>query len=399
MMLPLDDVLVVDFSRLLPGPWSTQALGDLGARVVKVEQRGVGDPSRHNPPGYRSTSAYFHGVNGNKRSLSLDLASAAGRGVAHRLLRKADVVVESFRPSVAAKLGVGYETARALKPDVIYCSITGFGQTGPLADVPGHDLVIQATAGILSSVRGPDGVPVQPSFQAGDYAAAAAATTGILAALRRRDRGGGGCRLDIAMFDSLLWMGNIALAPAMARAGGGTGEPAMQVWGGNPRYALYPTRDGKAVAVCLLEARLWRGFCEAIGRPDLIDEDEGPEHRHSDHGERSALYRDAIAELCLANDRDALCARMTALGLAVMPVLDGDEVLASENAHVRGAVASIDDPREGCVPALRAPFGAAGLTRPHRFPAPAQGSDSDGILEELGYGRDERAALRAAGIV
>ena len=226
--LPLSDIRVVDFSRLVPGPWCTQVLSDLGATVIKVEQRGTGDPSRHNPPVYQRDSVYFRSVNAGKLSVAIDLSKARGTELAHRLLCWADVALESFRPSVAAKLQLDYKTARRLNPDVIYCSISGFGQSGPLAHIPGHDLVIQAMSGMLQPGR--DGsAPPLPHFLAGDYAAAATACVAVLAGLRKRDRTGEGCFVDVAMFDSLMHMGNISLLSGLSRLAGGTGLPGLEV--------------------------------------------------------------------------------------------------------------------------------------------------------------------------
>lgn len=371
--LPLAGVRIADFSRLLPGPWCTQLLGDLGAEIVKVE-RPEGDPSRHNPPLYRETSAYFCGVNGNKTSLALDLSRPEHRAEARRLIASADVVVESFAAGGASKLGIDWGTARALRPDIIYCSITGFGQTGPLAHIAGHDLAIQAMTGLLGV--GPD---TPPAFQAADYAAGAMAVIAILGALRRRDRTGEGGYLDVAMFDSLFGMGNIALASAVARRAGGTGLPAMEVWGGNPRYAIYPTRDDKRVAVCLLEAKVWRAFCHAIERPDLVV-DEDPSARLSGHAEHAERFRAAIAAFCLAHDRDAIGARMIALGLPVVPVLSPDDAVASEHVAARGLLQRIVHPAEGPTLALGSGLGRTGLVRSQRSPAPTIGDAGDPFI-------------------
>ena len=392
--LPLSEIKILDFSRLLPGPWCTQLLGDLGAEVIKVENPEGGDPSRHNPPLYREMSAYFASVNGNKSSLTLNLQAPGAREVLERLVHWADVVVESFSVGAAARLGVDYESLRALKPSLIYCSLSGFGQSGPLAQVPGHDLVIQAACGNLNAAP-----ETMPSFQAGDFAAASMAAIGILSAIRRRDRSGEGAYLDIAMYDSLMAMGNIALGPALSRAGGGTGLPVVQVWGSNPRYNLYRSRDEKPVAVCLLEARLWRKFCEVIGRADLIFHDETAADRHSDHGTRGALYREGISAFCAAHGRDELVALMAEHDLPVMAVHSGDEALAHRHTQARGLVRRIEHPQEVEIPELVNPLHPTGLVRERRKPAPMLGADTDDVLEMLGYGPEDRRALRAAQVV
>jgi len=382
----LQGIRVLDFSRMLPGPWCTQMLGDLGADVIKVEQPGVGDLGRYNPPNFRVGSVYFNSVNLNKRSVELDLAKAEDRDVAHQLMAEADVVVESFRTGVPARLQVDYETARRLRPNVIYCSITGFGQTGPFAGIPGHDLVVQSMTGVMGVSEKIGVVPPMPGFQAADYAGAAYALAGILAALHRRRSTGEGCYLDISMFDSLISMTNVISGAALARASGHEVSSIMELWGGNPRYATYLTRDGKAVAVSLLETRIWSAFCELIGRPDLISPEETPKDRHTVHGDRSALYREALKEFCLSRDRDELVAWAKANDVPILPVYTPDEALRSEHVTARGLVQWIEHPVEGRIPVLANPLGRSGLTVRHRRPAPTIGQDSDQIKREVKAG-------------
>lgn len=365
--LPLDGIRIADFSRLLPGPWCTQMLADLGAEVIKVE-RPDGDPSRHNPPLYNSESVYFCSVNGGKTSLALDLSTPEGRSAAHALISDADVLVESYGRGGAEKLDVHWDRANALNARLIYCSLTGFGQTGTLAQIAGHDLAIQAATGLLSLADTP-----APAFQAADYAAATMAVIAIMGALRSRDRDGQGAYLDVAMFDALFGMGNIGLASALGRHAGGPGTPTMEVWGGNPRYRTYTTRDGKKVAVCLLEAKIWRKFCELIGRPDLNFADEGHEARLSSHGDRAELFREALATYCLSHDRDEIGAVMTRLALPVIPVLTPDEAVASDHVRSRGLVEAVEHPTEGHTFTLRSGLMDSGVMRPRRGAAPLIG--------------------------
>jgi CoA:oxalate CoA-transferase len=396
--LPLAGLLVLDFSRLLPGPWCTQMLGDLGAEVIKIEQPGAGDVSRHNPPSYRDSSVYFNSVNRNKRSLSLDLSKPAGRDVAHRLIAKADIVVESFRRGVPAKLGIDYDVARKLKPDIIYCSITGFGQNGTYAGIPGHDLVVQAATGLIAAAAG-DGAATVPGFQAGDYAATAYATIGVLAALHRRRDTGMPCYIDTSMFDSLFSMCNIVLTSGMAHIAGNGGAQAMEVWGGNPRYSLYTAQDGRAVAVSLLETRIWKSFCDLIGRPDLVSDNESPSDRHTSHGDRAAIYHKAIQDYCGSMPRDLLIKKMLAADIPISPVNSVDEALQDTHVRDRKLIEWIDHPLEGRIPQIANPLAASGLTDTQRRGAPALGADNDTILAELGFGVAERARLRSDNIV
>jgi CoA:oxalate CoA-transferase len=373
-------------------------LGDLGAEVIKVEQPGAGDVSRHNPPSYRESSVYFNSVNRNKRSLSLDLAKPAGRDVAHRLIAKADIVVESFRRGVPAKLGIDYDTARKLKPDIIYCSITGFGQNGAYAGIPGHDLVVQAATGLIAAAAG-SGTATVPGFQAADYAAAAYATIGVLAALHRRRDTGIGCHIDTSMFDSLFSMCNIVLTSGMAHIAGNRGAQAMEVWGGNPRYALYTAQDGHAVAVSLLEARIWKSFCDLIGRPDLISENESPSDRHTSHGDRAAIYRKAIQDYCGSMPRELLIEKMLAADIPISPVNSADEALQDPHVRDRKLIEWTNHPAEGRIPQIANPLSVSGLTDTLRRGAPALGADNDAILAELGFGEADRARLRSDNIV
>jgi crotonobetainyl-CoA:carnitine CoA-transferase CaiB-like acyl-CoA transferase len=390
----LAGIKVVDFSRMLPGPWCTQMLGDLGADVIKVEQPDVGDLGRHNPPNFKTSSVYFNTVNGNKRGVMLDLAEAADRKKAHDLIAEADIVVESYRRGVTKRLEIDFEAARKINPRIIYCSITGFGQTGPWADIPGHDLVVQSVTGVMGT--GPEGsLPVVPGFQAGDYAGAAYAIAAILAALYRRRDTGEGCYLDISMFDCLFSMTNVIAGPALARFGGFPVTTVMELYGANPRYATYPTRDGKAVAVSLLEARIWTAFCKLINRPDLIHADEGPEHRHTAHGSRASLYREAIGQFCLSKDRDELVRWMTELNVPILPVYTSDEAVNSEHVAARGLVEWISHPTEGRIPVIANPLHASGLMREGRTPAPALGQHQEIVDRTAAAFADASATIQA----
>jgi CoA:oxalate CoA-transferase len=397
--LPLDGVIIADFSRLLPGPWCSQVFADMGAHVIKVEQPGIGDNSRHNPPKYKEGSVYFNSLNGNKQGMALDLSKPEGRAVAHRLFEKADVVLESFRPGVTEKLAIDYENAKRINPGIIYCSISGYGQTGPLSRVPGHDLVIQSMTGLMGVNLHREPRPQVPGFQSADYTSAAMAAIGVLSALMRRGKTGEGCYLDLSMFDSLLYMCNIVETGAMARLAGYSGKPQMEPFGGNPRYNTYCCRDGKPVAVSLLEARNWAQFCEVIDRKDLIFADETPEDRHSDHGDRAPLFQQGIQDYCDSLDRDDLLKEMEAHQIPICAVFTPDEALASENVAARGLIEYIDHPEEGRIPHLVSPFARAGLTGNERKPAPGLGADNDTILAGLGYSEEERQALRNSGVI
>ena len=397
--LPLDGLRIVDFSRLLPGPWASQMLAEFGAEVIKVEPPGGGDPSRANHPRLRKHSMYFNVVNGCKRSLMLDLAQAPGREIARRLFTRMDVVFESYRPGVAAKLGVDYAAASAQNDRIIYCSISGFGQTGPLAKIAGHDLVIQAMTGSMGRSLEQVDPPTVPGFQAADFAGSLMAVIAVFAAVASRAKTGKGCEIDLAMFDALLNMCPIPLTSALARLAGFGGEPAQEVFGRNPRYATYSTKDGKPVAVSLLEAKAWREFCESIGRPDLIAHDETAADRLTAHGPRQALYRETLAHYCAARTLAEIEADAERTGIAILPVYTPDEALKHAQVGARGNVQFIDHPIEGRIPHFVNPLARAGLSRSTHDPAPDLGQHADEILAELGYTGAETDRLRAAGVI
>lgn len=384
--LPLDGVRVIDFSRLLPGPWCTQTLGDLGADVIKVEQPDIGDYSRFNPPVYRTVGVYFNSVNRNKRSIVLDLNQETDRAAANELIAGADIIVESFRPGVTEKLAIDYASISKRNPSVIYCSITGFGNDSKLGRVPGHDLSIQGVAGVLGKNLQPGQSPAMPTFQGGDVTAAAFATMGVLSAYIRRTKTGSGCYLEIPMYDSLISVSNVGLSGALSRLAGHSGKPEMEPWGRNPRYAIYPTRDGKFVTVCLLEYRAWKRFCDYIGRNDLAPEESWAD-RHTDHGERSDSFRKTIADFCRSHDRDALAAEMSAAEISICAVYTADEAVASEHARERGIIKYTQHPTDGPVPHLIDPLARAGLSDPERKPSPALGEHTEEILREIAAGQ------------
>jgi crotonobetainyl-CoA:carnitine CoA-transferase CaiB-like acyl-CoA transferase len=390
--LPLTGFRIVDFSRLLPGPWCTQTLGDLGADVIKVEQPEIGDYSRFNPPTYKSVGAYFNSINRNKRSIALDLTNAADKAIADQLIKSADVVVESYRAGVTEKLAIDYASVININPSLVYCSITGFGNDSDLGRVPGHDLSIQGVAGTLGKHIKHGEKPPMPTFQAGDFTAAAFATIGILAACIGRRSTGKGCYLEIPMYDSLISVSNVALSGALARVAGYSGKPEMEPWGRNPRYNIYQTRDGKYVTVCLLEYRGWKRFCDYVGRPDLAPEEDWSD-RHSDHGDRAAAFRGAIAAFCGSRDRDALHDEMRRAEISICAVYETDEAVRSQHAVDRQAVRFSDRPGDGKVPYLSDPLARAGLSDPTRRPSPELGEHSDEIKAEL----EKVAPVRAGG--
>ena len=339
---PLSGIRILDLTRLLPGPWSTMLLADLGAQVIKIENPETGgDPSRSAQPRYVSSdgaseSVYFCNVNRNKRSVVLDLKADEDLATFHRLVCDADIVVENFRAGAADRLGIGYEQVRKLNPALIYCALTGYGQTGPLASLAGHDLNIAGMSGLLQ--LHPAQQPAMPNMLMGDYAGAMMAVVGILSALVDRARTGLGAFVDVSMLDSLIsWTTSQMTVPfAHAVEPGRDRAGAIEGWGGNPRYGIYRTRDGKYLTVSLLEKKFWDAFCRLHGRDELINPDETEADRLTSHGARGESYRAFLEPLFLTKDRDAWVADLQPKGIPVCPVLTPGEAYRSPYGRGRG---------------------------------------------------------------
>ncbi|OJH38207.1 CaiB/BaiF CoA transferase family protein [Cystobacter ferrugineus] len=382
--LPLSGLKVLDLSRLLPGPYATLVLADLGATVDRVEDPAGGDPLRQMPPLSDSgESALFYGLNRNKRSLVLDLKSPAGRDAFLRLVRGYDVLVESFRPGVMERLGLGWDALHALHPRLIYCAISGYGQTGPDRLRAGHDLNYVARAGVLGYGGQTDGAPAFPGVQIGDIGGGSLfALVGVLAALHERERTGQGRFVDVSMTDGALAFLHMHLA---ARLFLGDEAPPLRrgtdvLNGGFAGYGLYRTSDGRYLSVGALEPKFFAGVCEVLGRPELLADGYSP-------GEAGARVKAELTRLFAEHPLAYWMERFTGRDVCVEPVLEGDEVLADAQLRARGLFArSVDTPRGRAVTHLLTPL-RLGDT-PLR-PPPSLGQHSREILQEAGLSLEE----------
>jgi alpha-methylacyl-CoA racemase len=275
-MRPLEGTLVLDFSTLLPGPLATLILAEAGAEVIKIERPG-GDEMRAWQPRWGSQSVYFALLNRGKKSVVIDLKNAEHHEKLKPLMARADVLVEQFRPGVMARLGLDYASVSAINPRIIYCSITGYGQTGPKRDVAAHDVNYIAESGLLSLSMGPLSHPVVPPALIADIAGGSYPTVmNILLALREREHTGRGRHLDVSMSDNLFTLTYWALGRGFA-TGEWPGNGTDLVTGGSPRYQLYPTRDGRILAVGAIEQRFWDTFCDVVGLdPELRTDTRDP---------------------------------------------------------------------------------------------------------------------------
>lgn len=381
---PLRGLRVLDLTRLLPGPLASRHLTELGAEVIKIEEPGTGDPGRSLGPMGDAHSAFFELLNRGKRSLQLDLKQAEGVAVLLRLAQDADVVLEGFRPGVAARLGVGWEALRAVNPRLVYCAISGYGQSGALREKAGHDINYLALSGVLDQIGATGGAPVLPNFQIGDcLGGAATAAMAILAALFEVRGGGSGRYLDVAMTDAVLAQAILPLAHVLS---GGAVPPrgADLLCGALPCYGVYATRDGRHMAVGALEAKFWRRLCAALERPDL-------EAFHFATGADAAYARSELSRLFASRSQAAWVELFDAVDCCVTPVLTVSEALCSDRMQA-GAAAGTG----GGVPPL---FRLEGCSGDAPTLAPRAGADSVAILRAAGYPDPEIDALLARQVI
>jgi len=393
-MSALADVKVLDLSRLLPGGFCSLLLADFGADVLKVEDTGMGDYVRWSPPYHEGAdesakSAYFLALNRGKRSIRLNLKEEGGREVLLRLVREHDVLLESFRPGVMERLGVGYERLREVNPRLVYCAITGYGQDGPYTARSGHDMNYLGLGGLLGLTGDPGGPPVQSAGQIADIGGGSLmAAFGILAALRERERSGQGQLVDVSMFDgSLAWL---AMVAAKYLADGQTpGRGDLELAGRLICYRPYACSDGW-VTLGALEPKFWQAWCRGVGREDLIEKQfERPRSDAHTEVERIFLERTREEWRRFASEHDC----------CLEPVLDLDEALDSELVRAREMVVQLDQPGTDGVRLLGVPVK---LSRTPGAPAgqgPALGEHTREVLDALGYSEEEIGALEGAGAV
>ncbi|HLM09425.1 MAG TPA: CaiB/BaiF CoA-transferase family protein [Thermoleophilaceae bacterium] len=390
----LADVRVLDLSRLLPGGFCSLLLADFGAEVLKVEDTGLGDYVRWASPGYdgaddSAKSALFLALNRGKRSIRLNLKAEAGREVLLRLVREHDVLLESFRPGVMDRLGVGYERLRAENPRLVYCAITGYGQDGPYTARSGHDMNYLGLNGLLGLTGEGGGPPVQSAGQIADLGGGALmGAFGILAALRERERSGEGQLVDVSMHDgSLAWLAMVAARYLCDGAVPRRGEGDLS--GGIICYRPYACSDGW-VTLGALEPKFWQAWCCGVGREDLIERQfERPGSEAHAEVERIFLERTRDEWRAFAERHDC----------CLEPVLGVDEALDSELVRAREMVVELEQPGAGPVRLLGVPVKLSRTPGAPAGPGPALGEHTEEVLGSLGYSPGEVAALLESGAV
>ncbi|HEY2770077.1 MAG TPA: CaiB/BaiF CoA-transferase family protein [Solirubrobacteraceae bacterium] len=394
--LPLAGLKVLDLSRLLPGGFCSLLLADFGADVIKVEDTGMGDYVRWAPPYYEGAdqtaqSALFLALNRGKRSIRLDLKSDAGKEVLLRLGRDADVLLESFRPGVLDRLGVGYERLKVENPGLVYCAITGYGQDGPNRDRSGHDMNYLGLGGLLGLTGEAEGPPVQAAGQIADIGGGALmGAIGVLVALRERERSGEGQFVDCSMFDGALsWLALVA-AEALA-SGNAPRRGQLPLAGAITCYRPYRCADGY-VTLGALEPKFWKNWCLGVDREDLVD------HAFDPPGSDTHA---AVSDIFAARTRDQWREFASEHDCCLEPVLELDEVLDSELVRARNMVAELAQPGvEQPVRLLGTPIALSRTPAdPRRAPGPGLGEHTAEVLAEAGFsGAEIEAALESGAV-
>lgn len=402
-MLPLNGLKILDFSTLLPGPYATQLLADMGAEVLRVESPTRPDLVRIMEPKVGGVSVVHSYLNRNKSSIALDLKKPQATEIVHRLLEEYDIVIEQFRPGVMTRLGLGYEDLKAIKPDLIYCSVTGYGQTGPYKDRAGHDINYLALSGLADYSRREGERPVPQGVQIADVAGGSHhAVMGILAAVIQRQNGGGGQWIDISMTDAALSLN--AMCGAQALAGGQYPEPEAAMLNGGTYYDYYETRDGRYMSVGSLEPQFLAVLLEVVGLTS--------DHKlalSTDPSDQKA-FKEKLTQAFLSKDFGYWCEAFAAVDACVEPVLTLEEALEHDNVKQRSRVVEVSSADDGALSGaasrgtahqqLACPVQFSDAEPEYRNSAGAVGCDTQKVLGAvLSMTAEETETLRSDGVI
>jgi len=391
--LPFQGIRILDLSRLLPGPLCSMLFADFGADVIKIEDPKGGDYIRQWPPFVGKSSGFHVVLNRNKRSLTLNLRDPRGREIFLKLVRSADVVLESFRPGVMEKLGIGYETLKSENPRLIYCSITGYGREGLRARRAGHDINYLAVSGVLS-YSGKNGEPVLPGVQIGDIGGGSLlAAFGITTALYRREKTGEGDFVDVSMTDGLLLFH--ALRWGKFLADGKVPKPGDDMLNhGLACYNVYPTRDGRYMSLGALEPQFWKAFCQAVGHP------EWDTPAYFEPGPHQKELMKAITDIFMERTQAEWIEFFSRVDCCCEPVRNLDEVINDEELVARGLVVNMIHEHYGAYRQLGSVLRCANARATIRSHAPELGEHTEEILmQELGMSGSEISSLKDQGVI
>ena len=394
-MRPLDDLFVVDLTRILSGPICTMLMADMGAEVIKVEPPPLGDDSRQwGPPFIGGISTYFLSVNRNKKSLGLNLKSKDGRAILHKLIERADVLLENFRPGVLDRLGFGYEAVTKLNPRTIYCSVSGFGHTGPYRDRPGYDVIAQGESGMMDLTGYPDGPPAKLGASLADIVAGLYAFNGICLALLARQKTGKGQHVDVSLLDgmvsTLAYHALIYLSTGRSPTRAGTRHPSIVP------YECFQTKDG-FVNIAVTNQKQWENFCEVLGFPEIAHDDrfETMKARLSNYG----ILRPIIERVVSMMSRTEVIKAMSEVGIPAGPINTVGEILEDPHIHARQMVAELTHPQYGPLRVLGIPIKLSDTPGIVENAPPMFGEHNRDVLQKLGFTEKEVAELERSGVL
>jgi crotonobetainyl-CoA:carnitine CoA-transferase CaiB-like acyl-CoA transferase len=394
MIQPLAGVRVLDCTKVLAGPLCTQYLSDLGAEVIKVEPAIVGDDTRRWPPIRGDFGSVFLSVNRNKKSLALDLKTEQGRTIIRELIRRSDVLIESYGTGVAERLGIDYASAAGEKPDIIHCSISGFGRTGPLSHGLGYDVILQAFSGIMSMTGEPGGGPVRSPFSPIDQATGMHAMSGILAALLDKARTGQGCTLEVSLFETAVAFLGYNLQTYWEKGVEpekcGSGHESLC-----PYQAFYASDAPLLLGVA--NDNLWGRFCRAVNREELI-----ADPRFRTNPDRVAHFSTTVSNvqsILATRTRDEWVELMTRIGVPCAPINSLTDMLAHPHTAARGIVLDYEHPELGPLKTIAQPVVFNAVERGIRSPPPRHGEHSREILSSLGFSEASVDAMLEAGVI
>ena len=391
-MAPLDGILVLDLTRVLSGPYCTMLLADMGARVLKIEQPKKGDDTRAwGPPFLEGESAYFLSINRNKESVTLDFKHPDGRAVLDRLIARADVLVENFRPGTLRKLGLDYQSLAPRHPRLVYCSVSGFGQTGPRAREPGYDAVMQGEGGLMSITGSADGPPYRLGVAIADIVSGMFAAYGVAMALLARERSGKGQEVDVAMLDAVA-----ALLTYQAGNFFASGSVPTRLGNRHPSIVPYETfaaSDGDFVLAVGNDDQ-WRRFCAVAGLAD--------DPRFATNRQRVTTYDDLrplVADRLRAKPRQYWIEKLTAAGVPCGSVRNLQELFDDPQLEAREMIARVEHATIGSLRTLGVPVKLSDTPGAVRTPPPTLGQHTDAVLKEIGFDASSIARLHAQGVV
>ncbi len=390
----LKGLRVVDMTRVLAGPFCTMLLGDMGAEVIKVEGPGKGDDARDYPPFLRGISAYFANLNRNKKSIVLDLKKPEAREILIGLLKKADVLLENFKPGAMDRLGLGYEAIRAVNPGIVYASISGFGQYGPYRDRPGYDIIGQAMGGLMSVSGWPDSPPTRTGTAMADIVAGLNACIGILAALRGRERTGVGERIDVALVDSMVSAMETVIQIYLVE-----GRIPQRV--GNRYEFIAPYDSFRAadgwVVIGVGGQEVWKRFCRVIGREDLIDDPAFATNKV--RVQNVVRLEEIVTEWTSARTMADIISLLMEASVPCSPILNVDQICNDPHiAKAREMITEMDHPLEGRMNVVSCPIKFTSMKPTIRSTAPAHGEHNEQVLTGiLGLSKEEYARLKEKG--